>query len=362
MSRKTEKAYVLWIRRFIVFHGKRHPTEMAATEVTAFLSHLAVNRRVSGSTQNQALAAILFLYRQVLTVDLPWLEGVVRAKRAPRVPVVLGRNEIAGVIGNLDGSKRLMAGLLYGCGLRLMECLRLRVKDIDLARNEIIVRAGKGDRDRRTMLPRALKGDLAEHLGRVRTLHEADRRRDAGWVELPHALHRKYPNAGHELGWQWVFPAVRQYTDPESGHRRRHHFHESALQRAVHEAVRRAGIVKHAGCHTFRHSFATHLLEDGYDIRTVQELLGHRDVRTTMVYTHVLNRGGLGVASPFDTLKLGDPAQPQERALSRERPQDNAPRAEARARRSAQQFSDLRSSAEGLSPRTIPPHAPGRER
>jgi integron integrase len=238
----------------------------------------------------------------VLGVDLPWLDGLVRAKRPMHVPVVLSRGEVAAILSRLTGSGWLMAVLLYGAGLRLLECLRLRVKDVDFARGEIIVRQGKGGRDRRTMLPAAVRAPLAAHLERVRRQHEADRARGAGWVELPRALGRKYPNAGREWAWQWVFPATRGYQHRETGQRRRHHFHESALQRVVREAVIRSGIAKPAGCHTFRHSFATHLLESGYDIRTVQELLGHRDVRTTMIYTHVLNRGGLGVVSPVDVV------------------------------------------------------------
>ncbi len=304
MSRRTEQAYVFWIRRYILFHDKRHPATLGAEEVTRFLSHLAEDRRVSASTQNQALSALLFLYRQVLGVKLPWLDGLVRARRPAHVPVVLGREEVAAVLARLSGPPWLMAALLYGAGLRLLECLRLRVKDVDFERGEIVVRRGKGGRDRRTVLPAVVRRPLAAHLDRVRAQHEADLARGAGWVELPDALGRKYPNAGREWGWQWVFPATRTYVHPETGQRRRHHFHESALQRLVRQAVIRAGIAKPAGCHTFRHSFATHLLESGSDIRTIQELLGHRDVRTTMIYTHVLNRGGLGVVSPVD-LVLG---------------------------------------------------------
>ena len=286
LSRRTEEAYVFWVRRYILFHDKHHPATLGPEALTRFLSSLAIERRVSASTQNQALSALLFLYRRVLGVELPWLDGLVRAKRPVHVPTVLSQSEVAAVLSQPTGSRWLMVALLYGAGLRLLECLRLRVKDVDFERNEIVVRAGKGGRDRRTDLSRA-----------------------AGWVELPDALARKYPNAGRAWAWQWVFPAARSYRHPESGQCRRHHFHESALQRVVREAVMRAGITKPAGCHTFRHSFATHLLEHGYDIRTVQELLGHRDVRTTMVYTHVLNRGGLGVRSPVDTVVgLGEPA------------------------------------------------------
>ena len=293
-----------WIRRYIVFHGKRHPAEMGAVEVTQFLSSLAQQDHVAASTQNQALSALLFLYRQVLQVEMPWLDNVVRAKRSERLPVVLTREEVRAVIRELQGPPRLMAILLYGAGLRLLECARLRVKDVDFATNQIIVRAGKGDRDRVTMLPAVVKPDLVRHVEMVRRQHEADLRHGAGWVELPWALARKYPNAGREWAWQWVFPATRIYVDRETGQRRRHHLHESVLQRAVKEAVRRAGIAKRATCHTFRHSFATHLLEDNHDIRTVQELLGHRDVSTTMIYTHVLNRGPGGVRSPADRMWL----------------------------------------------------------
>jgi len=303
-SRRTEKSYVAWIRRYIVFHGKRHPAEMGAVEVTQFLSSLAQQDHVAASTQNQALSALLFLYRQVLQVEMPWLDNVVRAKRSERLPVVLTREEVRAVIRELQGPPRLMAILLYGAGLRLLECARLRVKDVDFATNQIIVRAGKGDRDRVTMLPAVVRTDLVRHVEMVRRQHEADLRHGAGWVELPWALARKYPNAGREWAWQWVFPATRIYVDRETGQRRRHHLHESVLQRAVKEAVRRAGIAKRATCHTFRHSFATHLLEENHDIRTVQELLGHRDVSTTMIYTHVLNRGPGGVRSPADRMGL----------------------------------------------------------
>jgi integron integrase len=300
LSRRTEEAYVFWIRRYVLFHGRRHPATLGKDEVTQFLSSLAVERRVSASTQNQALSALLFLYGRVLEVELPWLDDIVRAKRPVHVPTVLSRAEVAAVLSHLTGSRWIMAALLYGAGLRLLECLRLRAKDVDFGRNEIVVRDGKGGRDRRTVLPAAVRGALADHLQSMRRQHEADLARGAGWVELPHALARKYPNAGRAWAWQWVFPATRHYRHPETGQRRRHHLHESALQRDVRSAMLRADITKPAGCHTFRHTFATHLLEDGYDIRTVQELLGHRDVRTTMVYTHVLNRGGLGVRSPID--------------------------------------------------------------
>jgi integron integrase len=303
-SRRTEKAYVHWTKRYIFFHGKRHPAEMGAPEVTAFLTSLAVQDKVAASTQNQALSALLFLYRAVLGLDLPWLDDIVRAKRPQYLPVVLTRDEVRAVLQRLDGVPRLMALLLYGAGHRLLECCRLRVKDVDFGLNQIVVRDGKGRKDRMTMLPAAVKAALATHLERVREQHQADLRHGAGWVEMPGALARKYPNAGREWGWQWVFPATRFYLDRVTGQRRRHHLHESVLQRAVRDAVRSAGIAKPATCHTFRHSFATHLLEERHDIRTVQELLGHRDVSTTMIYTHVLNRGPAGVQSPADRMAL----------------------------------------------------------
>jgi integron integrase len=277
---------------------------MGAPEVSRFLTALAVEGKVTASTQNQALSALLFLYRNVLGVELPWLDDLVRARRPRRLPVVLSREEVGAVIARLDGTPKLMACLLYGGGLRLLECARLRVKDIDFGANHIVVRGGKGDRDRRTVLPRIVREPLRRHLEVVQRHHEQDVASRAGWVELPAAISRKYPNAGREWVWQWVFPATRLYRDPESGQWRRHHLHETVLQRAVRRAIREAGIAKAAGCHTFRHSFATHLLEDGYDIRTVQELLGHRDVTTTMIYTHVLNRGPGAVRSPADVLLL----------------------------------------------------------
>jgi len=301
-SYMTEKAYVGWIKRFIFFHNKRHPAEMGEAEIAQFLSSLATESHVSASTQNQALNALLFLYHEILNKNIGYVDGVVRAKRPHRLPVVLTRQEVRSILGCLDGSDWIMAMLLYGAGLRLMECLRLRVKDIDFTSNQIVVRAGKGDKDRHTMLPAAVKERLAKHLELIRRHHQRDLERGLGRVALPNALERKYPNAGKEWGWQWVFPATSHYTDKVTGERRRHHLHESVLQKAVKEAVRRAGIFKPASPHTFRHSFATHLLEDGYDIRTVQELLGHTDVSTTMIYTHVLNRGGKGVFSPADRL------------------------------------------------------------
>ena len=301
-SRRTESAYLAWIRRFIFFHGKRHPAEMGAPEITKFLSSLAVEANVAASTQNQALSALLFLYRDVLEQDLPWLDDVVRAKRPARLPVVLTRDEVRTLLLQMHGVPRLMAMLLYGAGLRLLECAHLRVKDVDFARNQLVVRSGKGDKDRVTMLPAVVKAELTRHLEAVKQQDEMDLRHGAGWVELPSALARKYPNAGREWPWQWVFPATRIYVERATGQHRRHHLHESVLQRAVREALMKAAIPKRASCHTFRHSFATHLLEDGHDIRTVQELLGHRDVNTTMIYTHVLNRGPAGVQSPADRM------------------------------------------------------------
>jgi integron integrase len=299
-SWRTEKAYTGWIKRFIIFHGKRHPANLGEAEVTMFLSTLATRDRVSSSTQNQALSAIIFLYRVVLGKRLEWLDGVVRAKRTVRLPVVLTRDEVRAILGELRGTPWLMVSLMYGSGLRLLECARLRIKDVDFERHEITVRNGKGGKDRRTMLPVALKGALAAHVERVRRLHERDLRRRLGSVALPDGIERKYPRAAWEWGWQWVFPAARPYQDPRSGRFQRHHLHETVVQRAMKEAVRRTGIAKPASCHTLRHSFATHLLEAGYDIRTIQELLGHSDVSTTMIYTHVLNKGGQGVRSPLD--------------------------------------------------------------
>jgi integron integrase len=299
-SHRTEEAYVGWIRRFILFHRKRHPAQMGEAEVTRFLSHLATAGRVSASTQNQALSALLFLYQEVLHHHMDWLAGVVRARKPERVPVVLSREEVEAVLGNLRGIPWLMAALLYGSGLRLMECCRLRVKDVDLARNEMTVRDGKGRKDRVTLVPQSLRGPLSEHLGRVQKRHQADLVRGHGCVALPGALDRKYPSAPREWGWQWVFPAYRLHFAIDAGQWRRHHLDPSVLQRAVKDAVRSAGIAKPASCHTLRHSFATHLLEAGYDIRTIQELLGHSDVATTMIYTHVVNRGGRGVRSPLD--------------------------------------------------------------
>jgi len=300
LSTRTEEAYVHWMRRYYDFHGRRDPANLTQDHVTAFLNALVTRDNVSASTQNQALAAISFLYREVLGREFPWLDGLVRAKEPERLPVVLTRAEVRAVLSHMDGVPRLMAVLLYGSGLRLLECCRLRVKDIDFSRNQVVVRRGKGGKDRVTMLPNALKRPLAAHLERVLGQHQRDRERGAGWVELPGGLARKLPSAGRDWPWQWVFPATRVYTDRQTGQRRRHHFHETAVQQAVRRAVLASRIAKRATCHTFRHSFATHLLEDGSDIRTVQELLGHKDVATTMIYTHVLNRGPSGVRSPAD--------------------------------------------------------------
>jgi len=299
-SYRTEQAYVDWIRRFILFHGKRHPDEMAAPEVTAFLTHLARDRQVSASTQNQALCALLFLYGQVLGRKLPWMDDMVRAKRPVRVPVVLTREEVRALLAVLEGTKWLMASLLYGAGLRLRECLKLRVKDVDFGYRQLVVRDGKGGKDRVTMLPSGLVEPLRGHLARVRRLHERDLQEGYGEVEMPYALERKYPRAGREWSWQYVFPSRKLSADPRTGVIRRHHVYDDVLPRAISAGARDAGITKPVGSHTLRHSFATHLLQSGYDIRTVQELLGHKEVSTTMVYTHVLNKGGRGVVSPLD--------------------------------------------------------------
>ena len=299
-SLRTEKAYVGWIRRFILASDKRHPREMGAVEIELFLSQLAVQGKVAASTQNQALSALLFLYRVVLGIELPWLDNMVRAKQSQRVPTVLSRDEVKHLLAQMDGRPWLLASLLYGTGMRLMECLRLRIKDVDFDRHEITVREGKGGKDRHTMLPRLLIEPLRREIERASTLHEADLRAGFGLTALPYALARKYPKAGRELGWQFVFPSVQRSLDPRDGIERRHHFDDGMLSRAMKCACRRAGIVKPVSAHTLRHSFATHLLEAGQDIRTVQELLGHKDVATTQIYTHVLNRGGHGVLSPLD--------------------------------------------------------------
>ncbi len=299
-SLRTERTYVDWIKRFIWFHGKRHPKDMGAAEVEAFLSHLAVERSVSASTQNQAKSALLFLYKEVMQLELPWLDNITQAKAPKRLPVVMTRAEVQAVLARLDGTVWLIASLLYGSGLRIMECLRMRVKDVDLARCEILVREGKGFKDRVTMLPASLVQPLKQHLERIKTLHDEDLSNGYGEVYMPMALDAKYPSAGKSWGWQYIFPSKKLSVDPRSGVVRRHHADEKTIQRAVKKAVTAAGIVKLATPHTFRHSFATHLLEGGYDIRTVQELLGHSDVSTTMIYTHVLNKGGRGVVSPLD--------------------------------------------------------------
>ena len=299
-SRRTEKAYVGWVRRYIAFGGMRHPEVLDEGDVTAFLTMLAGERKVSPSTQNQACCALLFLYREVLGRGAEWGSSCGRVRRPVRLPVVLTRSEVAAVLANLDGTARLISELLYGSGLRLLECLTLRSKDIDFERGELRVRDGKGRMDRVTMLPVRAREPLRQHLARVRVQHERDVSGGGGFVALPDGLSRKYPAAAREWAWQWVFPATRTYVAPDSRERRRHHLHESVVQRAFHAAVRASGISKPASCHSLRHSFATHLLEGGYDIRTIQELLGHSDVTTTMIYTHVLNRGASGVRSPLD--------------------------------------------------------------
>jgi integron integrase len=327
-SRRTEKAYLAWVRRYVAFQKERHPDQkerhpdqkerhpdqkerhpgrLGTPEVLRYLSYLASTRHVSASTQKQAFSALVFLYSEVLRRPLAGLEDAPRAKQAARLPVVLAREEVQAVLKQLHGLPWLMCALMYGAGLRLLECCRLRVKDVDLLRHEINVRDGKGRKDRVTVLPDRLCAPLERHLLRVRDRHLADLRQHAGFVAMPDALDRKFPNASRDWAWQWVFPAKRIYTEAVTGERRRHHLHESVLQREFTAAVRRAGLTKTASCHTLRHSFATHLLETGYDIRTIQELLGHSDVSTTMIYTHVINRGGQGVRSPLDGLRRGDP-------------------------------------------------------
>jgi integron integrase len=301
-SIRTEESYLRWMKQYIVFHDKRHPADMGEPQVTSFLSHLAVDRKVSASTQNQAMAAILFLYKEVLKQPLDWLDNIQRAKKPARLPLVFTREEVRSILVHLEGSKLIVGTLLYGAGLRLLECLRLRVKDIDFGYKQILVRDGKGAKDRVTMLPSSIENPLQRHLTRVKALHELDLREGFGEVYLPDALARKYPNAAREWGWQYVFPASKRSVDPRSQAVRRHHIPESVIQKSIKAAIRKAGIAKPGSCHTLRHSLATHLLENGYDIRTVQELLGHKDVSTTMIYTHVLNRGGNGVRSPADAL------------------------------------------------------------
>ena len=299
-SLKTERSYLFYIRNFLLFHNKRHPREMGVSEIRAYLSYLATEKNVAASTQNVALNALLFLYQNVLEVSLPYINDIERAQRPTRVPVVFTRSEAKAILDNLSGFHLLATSLLYGAGLRISECLRLRVKDVDFGYKQIVVRDGKGKKDRVTLLPDVTIDPLKLQLDKARAVHQQDLAEGYGEVELPYALARKYPNAAREWGWQYVFPAAKRSVDPRSGIRRRHHILERTLQRAVKQAMHRANITKHGSCHTFRHSFATHLLEDGYDIRTVQELLGHKDVKTTMIYTHVLNRGGKGVRSPLD--------------------------------------------------------------
>ena len=299
-SLRTEQAYLGWIRRFILANGKRHPRELGGAEVDDFLSRLAVDGQVAASTQNQALSAILFLYREVLQVELPWMDSVLRAKRPRRLPTVLSLEEVRRLLSMMDGRPWLLASLLYGTGMRLMECLRLRVKDVDFSRNEILIRNGKGAKDRRTMLPRALEEPLRHEVERARVLHARDLLEGLGETPLPFALADKYPNAAKEFGWQYVFPSEHLSADPRTGRVHRHHVDDAVLSRAIKHARAQAGIEKLLSAHTLRHSFATHLLEAGYDIRTIQELLGHKDVATTQIYTHVLNRGGRGVRSPLD--------------------------------------------------------------
>ena len=309
-SIRTEDAYVQWAKRFILFHGKTHPSAMGAPEINEFLTHLAVERHVSASTQSQALAAILFLYRDVLGEEVPWLTELVRAPRRERAPVVLTRDEVRRLLGEMSGTAQLVARLLYGTGMRLLEGLRLRVKDVDFDTGEVVVRAGKGNKDRTTTLPRVLSAGLQRHMERVRALHDRDVSEGFGRVWMPDALEVKYPNASGTWSWQWIFPAERRSIDPRSGIEGRHHLGEQVIQRAVQSAVRRAGITKAATPHTLRHSFATHLLASGHDIRTVQELMGHADVKTTMIYTHVLGLGASGVRSPLDALTIEDGDSP----------------------------------------------------
>ncbi len=299
-SYRTEQTYVDWCKRYILYHHKRHPAEMGMPEIQAFIIYLANDQNVAASTQNQALSAILFLYRNVLLREIEFPTDIIRAKKPERLPTVLTKAEVLSIVGKMNGTPKLMVQLLFGSGLRLMECLRLRIKDIDFSNGQIIVRDGKGENDRSVPLPRSILVALKLHIQKVETLHQQDLREGYGEVHLPYALERKYPNANRELGWQYVFPASQRSVDPKTGKIMRHHLHESVLQRAIKDATRLAKINKSVSPHTFRHSFATHLLENGYDIRTVQELLGHKDVKTTMIYTHVLQRGGLAVKSPLD--------------------------------------------------------------
>lgn len=307
-SPRTEHAYVRWCRQFILFHNKQHPRDLGEADVSAFLTHLAKNQGVAPSTQNQALAAILFLYRNVLETEMQWMDDFARAKRPRHLPVVLSRSEVSSVLSRLHKVRRLQATLLYGCGLRLSECCSLRIQDIDVERSEIMVRRGKGNHDRVTVFPRSLKPSIRKQLDAARLVFDKDQKQGGASVTVPTALSAKYPNAASEWPWFWLFPATRRYRASTTGNLTRHFLHHTGLQRAVHRAVKLAGITKPASCHTLRHSFATHLLEDGYDIRTIQELLGHKDLRTTMIYTHVLDRGPQGVRSPLDKLvdTMGD--------------------------------------------------------
>lgn len=301
-SPRTEKAYISWILRYIHFHDTKNPATMSEAEITSFLTYLAVEKKVSASTQNQAMAALIFLYRDVYRVNLPWLNSIVRAKPAKTLPVVLSKIEVRLLLDNLEGVSKLMAALLYGAGLRLSECCNLRVKDVDFYRTQLNIRRGKGGIDRAAVFPEGTKEKIRQQLNAVEKRHREDCANGAGWILLPEALERKYPNAGRELGWQWVFPGTRVHIEPKTGNGWRHHLHQSALQRAVKEAGKRANIYKRVTCHVLRHSFATHLLEDGIDINTIQRLMGHKDIRTTMKYIHVVDRGPLGVMSPLDRL------------------------------------------------------------
>jgi len=301
-SPKTIEAYTRWVTRYVEFNQRKSPAKLGPRDAALFLSHLATAERVSASTQNQALAGLLFLYSEVLGMPLGHLEGIAHAKRPKSLPIVLSQGEVTRLLDAMEGMNRLMGSLLYGGGLRLMECVQLRVKDLDFDAKQMLIRRGKGRKDRVTLLPTCLVAPLKEHLAKVADQHRRDVAKGSGFVALPDALRIKYPNAAREWPWQWVFPASRHYIDEQTGEMRRHHVHETVLQKAVHQAIRQAGLTKPASCHTLRHSFATHLLQAGYDIRTIQKLLGHSDVRTTMIYTHVVDRGPLGVKSPLDTL------------------------------------------------------------
>jgi len=301
-SSKTEEAYCGWVKRFILFHDKEHPENMGAEEIREFINYLSVNKKVSGSTQNQALCGLLFLYREVLETDLDDIDGIQWAKRAKKLPVVFSRGEVTSILSKLTGEYELMVKLLYGSGLRLNECLQLRVKDIDFDTNQVIVRGGKGEKDRYTILPKSIKSELKDHIESVKKIHEEDIKEGFDSVYMPHRLSSKYPKAGKKIGWHYLFPSKNLAIDPESGEKRRHHIHERTLQRAVKKAIERAGVQKNGGCHTFRHSFATHLLEDGVNVRVVQELLGHEKLETTMVYTHVMSKSKKGIDSPMDNL------------------------------------------------------------